>query len=284
LVTVQSEQTASIWIAPPADVARAKQITSGTGRIDLWVRWTPANKLVFDSNANGERSIWMTDADGGNQRQLTTLSGCCPSVSPDGSYIAFQSNSLGVSHIFRMDVSGGNAKQLTNGSGEFVASFSPDGKWLFYGSRATGKLSLWRMPIEGGEPHQLSDKRSFDARVSPDGKWLVITYAEDIPNSPNKAAIIPFEGGQPVKLFDIPVGGGRQDVHWTPDSRALIYIDMRGGVSNLWMQPIDGGAPKQLTDFKSETIFSFDYSRDGKQLAVSRGTINNDVVLINKFR
>jgi serine/threonine protein kinase/Tol biopolymer transport system component len=284
LVTVQSEQLSSIWITPPTDVAHAKQITNGTGRIDLYVRWTPANKLVFDSNASGQRNIWIMDADGGNQRQLTTESACCPSVSPDGSYIAFQSNHLGNFHIFRMDASGGNLKQLTNGSGEYGANFSPDGKWVLHASRAAGKITLWRVSVDGGAPQQLTNEPSYDAHVSPDGKWLATAYNEDTPNSLTKVAIIPFDGGQPVKLFDIPVGGGRQDLHWTPDSRALIYIDTRGGVSNLWTQPIDGGAPKQLTDFKSETIFSFDYSRDGKQLAVSRGTINNDVVLIKDFR
>jgi hypothetical protein len=39
-----------------------------------------------------------------------------------------------------------------------------------------------------------------------------------------------------------------------------------------------------LTDFNTGQIFAFDWSRDGKQLAVSRGTINNDVVLISNFK
>jgi hypothetical protein len=41
-----------------------------------------------------------------------------------------------------------------------------------------------------------------------------------------------------------------------------------------------GGPPKQLTNFKDQRIFNFSSSRDGKQLALSRGTINSDVVLI----
>ena len=41
-----------------------------------------------------------------------------------------------------------------------------------------------------------------------------------------------------------------------------------------------GGAPKQLTTFKSDLIFVFDLSRDGKLLAVSRGSVSSDVVLI----
>jgi hypothetical protein len=64
----------------------------------------------------------------------------------------------------------------------------------------------------------------------------------------------------------------------------LIYLDNKAGVSNLWSQPVDGGAARQLTDFKSDLIFSFDWSRDGKLLACSRGITTTDVVLINDAR
>jgi hypothetical protein len=66
--------------------------------------------------------------------------------------------------------------------------------------------------------------------------------------------------------------------------QALAYIDTRQGVSNLWAQPLAGGPPEQITDFKSELIFEFAWSRDGKQLALARGTQTSDVVLIRNFR
>jgi hypothetical protein len=44
------------------------------------------------------------------------------------------------------------------------------------------------------------------------------------------------------------------------------------------------GAPRKVTDFKSDSIFWFDFSRDGKQLALARGTQTSDVVLISNFR
>jgi Tol biopolymer transport system component len=73
-------------------------------------------------------------------------------------------------------------------------------------------------------------------------------------------------------------------LRWTPDGRALTYIDTINGVSNIWSLPVDGGPPKQLTDFKTDQIFWFDFSRDGKQLAVSRGTQTSDVIVIRDFR
>jgi serine/threonine protein kinase len=66
--------------------------------------------------------------------------------------------------------------------------------------------------------------------------------------------------------------------------RALMYINTAGGVSNLWRQPLDGRAPKQITDFKSDLIYNFAYSHDGKQLALSRGNTNREVVRISNAK
>ncbi|MBO0862496.1 MAG: PD40 domain-containing protein, partial [Chloracidobacterium sp.] len=42
--------------------------------------------------------------------------------------------------------------------------------------------------------------------------------------------------------------------------------------------------PNRLTDFENQINFDFAWSRDGKQIAFSRGVINSDVVLISNFR
>jgi Tol biopolymer transport system component len=68
------------------------------------------------------------------------------------------------------------------------------------------------------------------------------------------------------------------------DGQSLVYGVTKKGVTNLWVQPLDGSPPKQLTNFASEQIFGFDLSRDGKQVAMSRGTQTSDVVLISNFK
>ena len=55
-------------------------------------------------------------------------------------------------------------------------------------------------------------------------------------------------------------------------------------VTNIWSQPLDGNAPVQLTDFKQGRIFWFDLSPDGSQLAVARGSIISDVVMISNLK
>ncbi len=77
----------------------------------------------------------------------------------------------------------------------------------------------------------------------------------------------------------------RSTLRWTPDGSAIAYIDDREGVSNIRASPVgSGGASRQLTDFKAERIFWFDWSTDGKQLALARGTVSSDVVLITNFK
>ena len=68
------------------------------------------------------------------------------------------------------------------------------------------------------------------------------------------------------------------------DGRSLAYKLTRDGVSNIWRFPLDDTPPQQLTNFKTEQIYSFKWSADGKQLVLARGTTTSDVVLISNFR
>ncbi len=72
-------------------------------------------------------------------------------------------------------------------------------------------------------------------------------------------------------------------MRWTPDGRAVTYIGRQDGQADIWSQPIDGGEPKRITNFKADDIFSFDWSRDNK-LAISHGTSESDVVLIRNAK
>ena len=119
--------------------------------------------------------------------------------------------------------------------------------------------------------------------VSPDGKSIACGYVND-QEKPGRwrMAIIRFEGGPPLKTFDMPNVQTRY--RWAGDGQALLYTLTRNGVTNIWSQPIDGGPPKQVTEFKSDLIFRFDWSRDGKSLVIARGNVSSDVVLINDLK
>lgn len=286
-VAVQSGTISNIWVVPSAEVGRASQITGGAGQRDGWngLAWTTDNKIIYASKASGNDDLWITNQDGSNQSQLTAGArlNWQPAVSKDGHYILFTSDRAGTPNIWRMDTDGSNPKQLTSGSGENLAQCSPDGKWVLYTLIGAGKPTVWKVSINGGAPQQLTEKFTSAPVISPDGKVIACLYREDQPGSAVKIALLPIEGGEPLKLFDTPTSVG-QLIRWTEDGRAVTYIVTSGGVSNIWSQSIEGGAPKQLTSFKSDQIFWFDWSRDGKQLAVARGSVTSDVVLISNFR
>src|SRR5262249_23159428 len=157
------------------------------------------------------------------------------------------SPSAGTSQLWRVDIDGSHLKQLTNGPGAWSPNCSPDGKWIVYNSFLSTGFSIWKISIDGGEPVQVTDRFTSTPAVSPDGK-LMACYLTDPTTRAAKLALLPFEGGEPLKLFDIPqpVFQGASSIRWTADGRALTYIITRGLVSNIWLQPIDGTPARQL--------------------------------------
>ena len=309
LVTVQREQSSNIWVAPfsvgsvststatdvfAVDVGRARQITSGSSKFDGYygLAWTSDGRITYTSAASGNHDIWVMKSDGSEPKQLTSetqgsvyQTDIYQSVSPDGRYIFFTSDRVaGKPHVWRVDNDGTKIKQVTNGSGEGIPHLTPDGKSVIYtdfGVRGLGVIR--KISIDGGNSTQLTDKPSNRAAISPDGKYIVYGYQEE-PNSARKIAVISIDGGAPVKLFEVSPTASAHVVSWSSDGSSLVYVDTSGGVSNLWSQPLEGGKPVQLTDFKSDHIYWFDLSRDGRQLALTRGNETTDVVLFSNLK
>ena len=289
LVTVQEDTTENIWIAPSGDMARAKQITYAKFEGGDGMAWTPDGRIVYTSRSSGNANIWIMNSDGSGQKQLAAdpANATNPRVAPDGRYIVFVSSRHGLPSLWRMDIDGGNLKRLTDQE-DYLPQISPDGKWVVFDSWRSGRRALWKVSIDGGQPVQISDKFTSSAGISPDGKWIACFYRdEEQPNTPWRIMILPFEGGQPLKTFAAP--GTDQmaldaAVAWTPDGRAITYVDSTGESPNLWSQSLDGGPPKKLTEFKENGVWRYALSRDGKQLALTRGTVTSDVVLIKDFR
>ena len=284
LVTVPVEVFSSVWLAPDGVASRATKITSNKYDGLGGIAFAPDGRVVYTSRAGNNPNLWIVNGDGTGRKQLTAdaYTNNTPAVSPDGRYVVFASNRAGKKNIWRIDIDGANPKQLTTGQADENPNFTPDSQWVAYTSNDTGKQRLWRVPIDGGNPVQLTDYNSSQPVVSPDGKQVAFRYLDE-KSKPSRwvVGIIPFGGGRPTKGFDILVRPLR--LHWASDGRALTYLLTRDGVSNIWSQPVDGGNPVQLTDFKSDQIYFFDWSRDGHQLFLARGSATSDVVLISEL-
>jgi serine/threonine protein kinase/dipeptidyl aminopeptidase/acylaminoacyl peptidase len=283
--TIQQVNVSSIWItAPNEDESRARQIVK-TNLPDT-VTWTPDGKIVYASRTGENWDIWMSNADGSDAKQLTTDAFIDhePAVSPDGRYVIFQSNRSGGRNIWRVDVDGNNLKQLTDGN--FVdlnPVCSADGRSVIFVSQRSGIATIWKVGIDGGAPVQLTNRPSQLPSISPDGKLIAYFHADEQANNQPKLSIIPFEGGEPVKTIDLARSVQPLAFAWLPDGRSIAYVDNSSGIFNVWSTPLDGGAPKQLTTFKSEFVNSFSISRDGR-IAAYRVAATRDIVLIKGFR
>lgn len=279
LLAIQREPQLNLYTLNLTDEARQiKQITFGDSR-DGWecVTTTPDGRIVYASEAGGTRDLWIMDADGAGKKQLTfdePMEGNA-SVSPDGRSIAFGVASQG---IWRIDLDGGGRRQLTE-RGMFP-EYSRDGGWIFYTLPRDG-WKMWKVPAEGGESLRVTDFPAIQPAVSPDGKLIAYMNFKN-PNDP-KLEVMPVEGGEPVKVFDILPLPGRFDVAWSPDGNSIAYKANENGIQKIVSQPFDGGAAQILFSTKSEAegIAGWTFSRDGKLLYISVGPINQNVVMFS---
>lgn len=283
LVTSEGGTVSNIWVSPNTDAKDAKQVTFLKG--DTWgLSWTPDNRIVYASDASGTNEIWIMKSDGSGAKQLTNdgVSKAVPVVSADNRYIVYKANL----NIWRIDLDGSNPVKLTSGVDEDNPDISMDSKWVLYNGWTSTMLNLWRVPIQGGEASQLTSYFATEPKTSPDGQFIACFMCGETMEDCSTLAVIPFDGGPPVKTFDVMTSTlvSRGPV-WSPDGRGIVYLDQPGAIANLWLQPLDGGPAKKITDFKQNpTIARREYSRDGKQIAIVRGESFSNAVMITDFR
>jgi Tol biopolymer transport system component/predicted Ser/Thr protein kinase len=282
LVDTETTTVSDLWVAPAGDAARARQITSKEPLIGEF-SWMPSGSIVF-ANENG--NLFAVNPDGSGRTPLTPSErlNWAPSACGDGRHIVFLSYQEQKIGVWRMDADGSNPVRLADESFASYPHCSPDGKWVVY--RHGASLTMVQVPVSGEKPPQevTQDSLYSSLSISPDGKLIVYLAMSSAISKPNQMKVIPFGGGTPIYQFDWPAVAVAGGPHWAPDGKAVEYVLTREGVSNIWQQKLTGGPPKQITNFKSGLIFGFDWSRDGKQLALTRGSENSDVILISNFR
>jgi serine/threonine protein kinase len=259
--------------------------------------WTTAGKLLqVDSTLHA----YMTDNDGSNRTHLlesnsliADLTACGPK---DVVIIAILTEDNQV-QLWRLNGSTGEFKQLTSGKFDRSASCTPDGKWVVYQSFVTtdSMVRIFKAPTDGGTPVELfRGTIAAPPAVSPDGSRVAYGKIDGQGAGAKSKIVVQTLGsganvaGLPAQEIEMPSTSNWQRLGWTPDGRALTYVkNTTGNRENLYMQPLDGGAPVQLTHFDSEPalVASYAWSRDGKKLAITRARYNDtDVVMFSGFR
>ncbi|HSB27553.1 MAG TPA: protein kinase [Pyrinomonadaceae bacterium] len=293
LIAVQRETTSNIWVANMGQSGSEKALTPRKNELEgsRGIAWTADGRIVFDSSIdNGSGSIWAVSSDGGGSVPLLNnkTSDTAPEIPPDGRVMVFGSLRNGGNQVWRADLDGSNQRQLTNATGGVPGfSVSRDGRWVIF-NPYTGGIS--KIPIDGGTATALIDKGPlYYPQLSPDGTLVAYFFLDEHTYRP-KVGLAKFDDGSFVKSVDLPLTAAPDSYvllnyrgwHWSPDGKAIVFVNTLGGVSNLWSQPIEGGSVKQLTNFKTDRILTFAFSPDGKRLALARASRTSDAVLISE--
>jgi serine/threonine protein kinase len=258
------------------DYSDAKQLSSGEV---LWtVSWSSDGKILAEQDSTMKQIALDgvgTSLPGEKDTTSQNPHGC-----PDGLVVFTRGIAkTGTRNLWVSATDGTGLRQLTTGKFEDQGACSPDGKWVFY--IGGNDRTYMKVPVSGGKPEPwvspaAEGRAGFD--VTRDGKMAVLGTYDFKLRRPN-IALFSLQPGQLIRNFDYDprhVGALR----FSPDGKGFVYPIREKGVDNLYLQPLDGGTGRQLTNFTSLKIYSYQWSPDGKKLALVRGDSPSDLVLI----
>jgi Tol biopolymer transport system component len=292
---MQRQGSASIVLLPASgqgNPTTVPGIPNGAGIRDvLWDK--DGNVLIV-----GAHQILRTSLDGTRQTTVVTDPNAMilhAAACPNGGPILvdwYAREGRDTTDIWRVDADGSHPKQISHGADDESPACATDGKSVFYADNEKN-YQLFRVPIEGGTPELLNAsvlENGFvgagGGRLSADGRWLPVIVTKIDPKTQedihslalidvvaNTASAIRIFPSQPTITFPVV---------FTPDGKSVAYRVVDNGTDNIWMQPVDGSNGRQVTNFTTDHIRSFAWSPDGKTLAVVRGHLVSDVVLLRE--
>ena len=238
--------------------------------------WSPDGKrIAFMSDRDGHFNmpgglpayeIYVMDADGGNQQNLTNdpNDDWSPSWSPDGKRIVFNSDRDGNregnrnnDEIYVMDADGGNQRRLTdNDFYDTHPSWSPDGERIAFASRRDGHFigefglssEIYVMDADGKNTRRLTNNRNSDwsPSWSPDGKWIAFSADRKGDDVNYQIYVMDADGGNLQKLTNNRVDDGSPS--WSSDGERVAFVSDRDGNWEIYVMDNDGGNLQKLTN------------------------------------
>jgi dipeptidyl aminopeptidase/acylaminoacyl peptidase len=216
--------------------------------------------------------IYAVSLQGGEMKQLTSgeRSATTPRWSPDGKRIAYTTGG----QVWLMDPDGDNKDQVTKISTEASGPvWSPDGKWIAFTSEVHPGCSDDDCNKKKNEQ---TDKGKVKAHITE--RLLFRHWNEWRDVKRTHVFVVSSKGGTARDLtpgdFDSPpyAAATGVDFAFSPDSTELAYLRNPDKVeaistnSDLYLVPINGGAPKSITGKNRGYDVAPVYSRDGKYL------------------
>lgn len=255
----------------------AQAITATPEIEETWPYWSePADRLAFlASTAGGRHDLMLWDPQQGAATKLART------PLRDEQWHIWSPRRPELAFAFRggKPPAGIALADLANGSRRVIAaagwkdfflrpSFSPDGDWIVAQRRdASGRgSSLWRIRV-GSEPQPLTqDSKWYDAKpVYTHDAREILFLRRAAAGGPRDILAIAPEGGATRTLASTPASDERS-VLPSPRRDEIAVISDREGRSALYLAPLAGGAPRELSSDSGRHYYSPRWSPDGERL------------------
>jgi serine/threonine protein kinase len=273
VVTTRFDRRSGIWVGDAAGGAMTEVVPDGAAN-PIGAVLDSVGGLVYSTTTTSGRGVFAIGP-GQHAASLVADNAVNPTVTGDGRTIVF--SNPGKPGLYRVNRDGSGLALLVDGSAFHPLILPGDQTVVFLSSRS-GVQSLWSVPLAGGPPRELLHRfvaNNSGLGASIDGRRLKFG-----------AGVV--DGRSVFMICDLPDCTNPRDSParfgvWTPDGQGIAYSDSTDP-KNIWVQPIDGSAPHPLTKFTDKNIEDFAWSPDGKRLAITRGTLLADMVLIKGIR
>ena len=240
-------------------------------------------RIVFTSLRDGNAEIYVMDADGGNQENLTNhpADDRQPDWSPDGTKIAFVSSRDGAgSQIYVMDADGKNVIKLTDvPGGKRDPDWSPDGQQIAFSVHGRDENYIAVMDADGNNRERLQDK-AMGTSWSQDGKQIAFMSWRD---GHREIYVIGVGGQGRKKVTQDLVAKSRPA--FSPDGRRIAYMAEHKGFYHIHVVAPDGRDLQRLTH-NEENHWAPAWSPDGRIIAyyvwdgILEGKLHGTIYLI----
>ena len=287
LVYVRSSADTNIWriqtSAPGTPSSSPPTMAISSTKHEYHCALSPdGRRVAFTSTRSGDAEIWVSDPDGSNEIQLTSMRAQdtnCAHWSPDGQFIAFSSNGEGEFDVYVVPAAGGKPRRLTsNPAMDLAAGFSRDGKWIYFNSMRSGDYRVFRIPVAGGDEDAapLTTNQGTQAFEAPDaGSIYYLTSAVESP-----LWQMPISGGEPVKVLD----GVLWFNFWLVGKGAYYIAQFEGETRLQYLNLVTGKSTSVARDLGMVSS-GLTASPDGKTILYTRvDSFAEDLMLVENFR
>jgi hypothetical protein len=223
-------------------------------------------KIAYEEDNGVEPEIFVMNADGSGQTNLTNDPGVPPNTvndrdpvwSPDGTRIAFSRANQGHQNIYVMNADGSGRIELTPGpdvtgeaNGGIEPTWSPSGTHIAYNHSG----DIWVMSASGGSKVRLEFGSGLETwpAWSPDGTKIAFIRGFDV-------WVGPATGGVPTQLTT--GAGSEKGPDWSPEGSKIVYE--RSG--HIWSMNSNGSGQTDLTTGLNETGTLPAWSPDGSKI------------------